>query len=284
MEENIMEIMVSIICNVFNHEMYIEDALKGFINQKTDFPFEVLIHDDASTDGSAKIIKKYEELYPEIIKPIYQTENQYSKGKGIIIPFQLPRAKGKYIAFCEGDDFWTDNYKLQKQFDILESHKEIDMCSHSAIIINAASGEKISDYITKASETILTVEEVILGGGGYVSTASLFFRKDILINEMNFRKILRLDYTLQIRGALKGGIYYLPDNMSVYRANVKNSWTDRMKKNYKGKCIHFKKVIKCLNSLNSETNKKYNKVIVKVLAKTYVKYFAFKFLSLIFRK
>ena len=85
--------------------------------QKTDFPFEILIHDDASTDGTADIIREYEAKYPDIIKPIYQTENQYSKGIKVSQVYQFPRAKGKYIALCEGDDYWTDPYKLQKQVD-----------------------------------------------------------------------------------------------------------------------------------------------------------------------
>ena len=108
-------IMVSVICNVFNHEAYIRDALEGFVSQKTNFPFEVLIHDDASTDKSADIIHEYEAKYPNLIKPIYQTQNQYSRGGGITRKFQIPRVKGKYIAMCEGDDYWTDENKLQKQ-------------------------------------------------------------------------------------------------------------------------------------------------------------------------
>ncbi|HHX61228.1 MAG TPA: glycosyltransferase [Epulopiscium sp.] len=104
--------LVSICCLAYNHEKFIRQALDGFIMQESNFPIEVLIHDDASTDDTANIIREYEKKYPEIIKPIYQTENQYSKGVGISVTYNFPRAKGKYIAMCEGDDYWTDPYYL----------------------------------------------------------------------------------------------------------------------------------------------------------------------------
>ena len=116
------DIKISIICNAFNHARYIRDTLDGFVMQKTDFKFEILIHDDASTDETADIIREYEAKYPDLIKPIYQKENQYSKDVWITDVFQLRRSKGKYIALCEGDDYWTDPDKLQKQYDALESH------------------------------------------------------------------------------------------------------------------------------------------------------------------
>ena len=128
------DIRVSVICNAYNHERYIEKALKGFVSQKTNFDYEILIHDDASTDGTAAIIRKYESLYPDIIKPIYQEKNQYSQKVAITDTIQIPRAQGDYIAFCEGDDYWIDEFKLQKQFDILEKHPNINICGHAAFI------------------------------------------------------------------------------------------------------------------------------------------------------
>ena len=104
------QIMVSIVCNAYNQELYIREALESFVAQKTNFKFEILVHDDASTDTTADIIREYESKYPDIIKPIYQTENQYSKNVSITA-LQHQRANGKYIAFCEGDDYWIDEYK-----------------------------------------------------------------------------------------------------------------------------------------------------------------------------
>ena len=117
--------LVSISCITYNHEPYIVQALNGFLMQKTSFPFEVLIHDDASTDRTADIIREYEKKFPKIIKPIYQKENQYSKGnRAILASFVYPRAKGKYIALCEGDDYWIDENKLQQQYEDLCSKKK----------------------------------------------------------------------------------------------------------------------------------------------------------------
>ena len=108
MNQSNIEPLVSICCLTYNHAPYIRDAIEGFLMQKTNFPVEILIHDDASTDGTADIIREYETRYPDIIKPIYQTENQYSKGVKISREYQFSRARGKYIALCEGDDYWTD--------------------------------------------------------------------------------------------------------------------------------------------------------------------------------
>lgn len=123
-----MDCKVSICCLTFNHAAYLEKCLQGFLMQQCNFTFEVLIHEDASTDETASILKKYEAQYPNIIKPIYQTENQFKKGISPTIRFNFPRCKGEYIAFCEGDDYWTDPYKLQKQVDFLDSHPEYSIC------------------------------------------------------------------------------------------------------------------------------------------------------------
>lgn len=123
------EIQVSIRCFAYNHERFIRQCLDGFVMQKTDFRFEAIVHDDASTDNTAAIIREYAEKYPDIIKPIYETENQYSKHDGSLTRIMNAHTRGKYIAMCEGDDYWTDPYKLQKQVDFLESHPDYVMCS-----------------------------------------------------------------------------------------------------------------------------------------------------------
>lgn len=116
--------LVSICCITYNHQSYLREAVDGFLMQETDFPFEIIIHDDASQDGTTDIVNTYAEHFPDIIKTIIQTENQYSKG-GLINPrFVFPKARGRYIALCEGDDYWTDKTKLQKQVDFLEKNPE----------------------------------------------------------------------------------------------------------------------------------------------------------------
>ena len=120
--------LVSVHCTTYNHEPYIAQALDGFLMQKTNFPFEVIVHDDASTDRTAEIIREYEARFPKIIKPIYETENQYSKRDGSLGRIMDAACKGKYIAFCEGDDYWTDENKLQMQVDFLEGNQEYGLC------------------------------------------------------------------------------------------------------------------------------------------------------------
>ena len=130
------DVLVSVICNTYNHEAYIRQCMEGFLAQKTSFRFEILVHDDASTDHTADIIREYEAKYPELIYPIYQIENQYSKGNPISPTIQFPRARGKYLAFCEGDDYWTDPFKLQKQVSFLETHSDYSSSVHNVLTID----------------------------------------------------------------------------------------------------------------------------------------------------
>lgn len=137
---------VSICCITYNHEKYIEDCLVGFLIQKTDFPYEILIHDDASTDRTADIIRRYEVAYPSIIKPVYQVENQYSKGNRPNQCFNFPRAKGEYIAFCEGDDYWTDPLKLQLQVEYLDAHTDVGLVHSGADTFFVETGQRVRWY------------------------------------------------------------------------------------------------------------------------------------------
>lgn len=258
------EIEVSVYCLAYNHEKYIRDALDGFVNQKTTFRYEVFVHDDASTDKTASIIREYEQKYPEIIKGIYQKENQYSQGVKILDKFIFPHIKGKYIAMCEGDDFWIDENKLQLQYDALEKHPECDMCAHRAKWFDCLKNRTTRVYPPIHEERILGVEEVIYGEGGFLPTASLFYRKNIRINPMDFQKIWSIDYSLQIRGALRGGIYYIPETMAFYRWNTEGSWTSRNSNSESQMTLHEKKKT-MLMELNKETSGRYKAVIDKRL-------------------
>lgn len=182
--------MVSICCITYNQEPYIRQCIEGFLMQKTTFPFEILIHDDASTDNTAHIIREYEHKYPDIIKPIYQTENQYSKRIDIIQTFQFPRSKGKYIAFCEGDDYWTNPYKLQKQVIFLESHQEYGMCYTDFNVLFQDSGE-IRYALMKNKPNIYPshyeLEEFVYKRG-YVAPPTWVFKRDLL-EQLDFNLI-----------------------------------------------------------------------------------------------
>ena len=133
--------LVSIACITYNQEKYIHQCLDGFVMQKTNFKIEVVIHDDASTDNTPSIIREYCNNYPDLFVPILQTQNKYKEGKGILVPYVYPKCRGKYIALCEGDDYWTDPYKLQKQVDFLEANPEYGMC-YTKVLQYCQSGGK----------------------------------------------------------------------------------------------------------------------------------------------
>ena len=123
--------LVSICCLTYNHAQFIRKCLDGFLMQETDFQIEILIHDDCSTDCTIEIIEEYTAKYPELIFPLYEEENQYSRGgAGKMDLYNYRRARGKYIAYCEGDDYWTNPLKLQKQVDFMEANPEYSVCFH----------------------------------------------------------------------------------------------------------------------------------------------------------
>lgn len=262
-----MDIKVSIICNTYNHEEYVKDALDGFIKQKTTFPFEVLIHDDASTDHTADIIREYEQNHPEIIKPIYQTTNQFSQGVKITRDIQIPRARGKYLAFCEGDDYWTDENKLQIQYDILESHPNIDMCAHAAHVVNTRTNEEHDWILNTKHDTIIPIKDIIEGGGGFLPTASLMYRKEIEVNAPEYRNYYGIDYTLQVSGGRRGGIYYICKVMSTYRMLTPGSWTVRLRQDSSKKIKHKKKINNTMRLIDKDTNYRYHSYFSKTILK-----------------
>ncbi len=215
------EALVSVICTAFNHGKYIRDTLEGFVMQKTDFKFEVLVHDDASTDNTADIIREYYEKYPDIIKPVIQTENQYSKGVLIIDDILYPLAKGEYLAFCEGDDFWTDENKLQRQIDFLKAHPEYVACVHNSTILDCTGKNKDELMVANNAEHDVNFEEVIFGMRNAYQTSSLVVKKQYVVELPDFYhtavKFGFGDFPLAIWFTIAGKVRFLPYNMSTYR-------------------------------------------------------------------
>lgn len=215
------QIIVSICCITYNHEPYIRDAIEGFLMQKTDFPFEILIHDDASTDGTADIIREYEAKYPDIIKPIYQTENQYSKGIKVSQVYQFPRAKGKYIALCEGDDYWTDPYKLQKQVDFLEANKECVLTCHRYKIFDHEKNLWYEDNLNKSfinNPNGFFFNYSLNSNLWLTKTLTMVFRKNALDEFLKYTGKSR-DTVLVYYLMKKGVGFCFNDIMGVYRLN-----------------------------------------------------------------
>ena len=252
--------IVSIQCITYNHENYIRDAIEGFLMQKTTFPVEILIHDDASNDSTSDIIRVYESRFPNLIKPIYQTENQYSKKRGLISKIQNDRSKGKYIAKCEGDDYWTDPLKLQKQVDFLENNSEYVACYHNAII-NYVDKKNKNHLYNKINESRnVSLEEII--NNWSVPTASIVMRKKVIDNLPDWRNnIYSGDYTLILLCLNIGKLYFINEVMSVYNVSLKGSSVSSQIKG--NSTIVFNEHIKLLKYFNEYTNEVYISIIKK---------------------
>lgn len=225
-QENRETPFVSICCLTYNHENFIQDALEGFLKQKTKFPFEIVIYDDASTDRTPDIIQEYARRCPEKIRPWLSEENQYSRG--VTNPsgaFNFPRARGKYIAMCEGDDYWTDSEKLQRQVDYLESHPGCSLCIHSARILTvdgSHSDRRIRPY--RRSRRISS-RQVIDKSCGYATASMVFPARLVKCLPSYYVDCPVGDIPLQLMAAAEGYCYYMNQDMSVYRVGVAASWT-----------------------------------------------------------
>jgi glycosyltransferase involved in cell wall biosynthesis len=216
--------VVSICCIAYNHEKFIEETLRGFLIQETDFPFEIVIHDDASSDRTADVIREYAEKYPKLFRAIYQTEKQYSKGnRPTMIVF--PLCIGKYIAVCEGDDYWRDPSKLSKQVEYLDAHEEVVISSHDAIIVDEF-GNKIQDSkLSDENKRDYSGKELMLGSA-WLLTLNWMIR-NIDIPEIPERRMVENgdDFLVSVLGSY-GGSHHHEDIMpSAYRLHQGGVWS-----------------------------------------------------------
>lgn len=213
------DILVSVNCITYNHAAYIRQCLDGFLMQKTNFRYEVLVHDDASTDGTADIIREYADRYPDIILPYYQTENQYSRGKGFVGgAINRRRARGKYIASCEGDDYWTDPMKLQKQVEYMEEHPDCTMCytgfrnvdengqeffrgNYESMMRNSRSGDLLP----------------MLLEGNFILTCTTMHRREVWQEPFFLNAPHHFDYVLFTAQSILGPLGYIPERTAAYR-------------------------------------------------------------------
>lgn len=209
--------LVSVCCLAYNHSAYIRQCLDSILGQKTQFDIEVIINDDASSDNTVEIVREYAEQYPDIIKPICQVENQFSKGVNML-NYVFSMAKGKYIAICECDDYWTDPYKLQKQVDILEEDSSYG-CVYTGYKTVDTNGDDF-DFPPSAHHLSRSFSGDIFSAliyGNFPQTLTVLFRRELL--EMPIDCCLGVDYSLFLKLALQKNFYFLQDKTGAYRIN-----------------------------------------------------------------
>lgn len=221
--------LLSICCITYNHENFIRQALDGCLMQQTNFPIEIIIHDDASTDNTANIIREYQEKHPHLIKTILQRENQYSAMGFGFISNVFKETQGKYIALCEGDDYWTDPLKLQKQVDLLEANPDYSLVAHPTQVLEVNTGEflegGIIGYISN-NETQSRDWSVLEWPTFRLPTASLVLRATVIRKYQEISPIYSSDMLIVYTAASVGKIRCFSEAMSVYRIHDGGMWSN----------------------------------------------------------
>lgn len=260
------EIIVSVCCITYNHEKYIQKALESFLAQKANFDIEIIVHDDCSSDNTVNILKRYQEKYPNKIKLILQHENQRSKGKGIFRELLVPTTVGKYVAFCEGDDFWDDPYKLKKQVDALEKNPECSFCAHLVQVVNE-KGTKLKKTIPNSSmkSGVINADQWrdYLKYDILVQTSSYMIRGDVArkysAENLDYLKNAPVgDLFYQVYSAECGNLYYINEAMSCYRSFSAGSWSSTTHFNNEKRLGHYRKIIETFEKYNRSTGYIYN--------------------------
>ncbi len=215
---------VNCILLVYNHEKYVAQAIESMVCQETNFPYNIIIHDDCSTDGSQDIIRHYEALYPDKILAIFEEENLHSKKDDSLCRTLAEFLSADYVACLEGDDFWCDPHKLQKQYDMMLAHPDASLIVHNTLTISAEDDSPIGCFNSHTEPYILPPEDV-LGCKWQIHTSSYFCTRDVYEAHLAFYMYFFGDFVLATIALAAGNIYYLPDFMSTYRWAVKTGVT-----------------------------------------------------------
>ncbi len=268
---------VSIICLTYNQEKYVRDCFEGFVMQQTDFPYEVLVYDDASTDGTPAIIREYAAMYPDIFKPTLYKKNNYSQGLGYVGLYTgIKEAQGKYVAYCEGDDYWTDSKKLQKQVGFLESHPDYEICAHETLVNTDGrlqngpflfSHSNVNLFLDRRNKTEYQFRDTLTGNIFHIS-ALMYRNYDILLPEW-IHEISACDMILFMLLAKEGKIHVLQDVMSVYR-NHADSLTSSGAE-YQTAIPFLQLSINVLLRMNDYWNRQFEHLIFPIIARYYVR-------------
>ena len=248
-------ILVSVSMITYNHEAFIAEAIEGVVMQKTTFPFELVIGEDCSTDNTRAICIEYQKKYPDIIRLRLPEKNQ-----GMMLNWinNIESGHGKYIALCDGDDYWTDPYKLQKQVDFMEVNPDFALCSHSVYTLMCGQ----LDENIEMERDVLTTEDIILKDWGLL-TASIFFRKEAHKTPDWYYTVKNGDFALQLIVSLSGKIKFLPEYMAVYRQHLGGMSSTLKPLNQTAWMVYL------LHQFNKYTDKTFKKSIVDRIKRMY---------------
>lgn len=257
---------VTIICLAYNHEKYIEQALDSMLFQKTTFKYKILVHDDCSSDMTQEILLQYKERYPDIVDLILEPYNRYSKGQSFTDSIKS-KIVGKYVALCEGDDFWIDESKLQVQYDFMESHAGYSLIVHSADVLDDRTGI-IKDHLRPANHNKdFSTSEIIEAAGWLWATNSMFFKAELYGSPEAYRGWGVGDYPTAIYLSTAGKVRYIDRRMSVYRSMSEGSWSSRIANDGRVKIQSLESRIAGISRFDSYTERRYSKSVEYVKGK-----------------
>ena len=250
--------LVSVIMLAYNHKEYIEKAINSVLSQETVFQYELLIGEDCSIDGTREIVFDYQKRYPEIIRVITSDKNVGMNENSVRA---IAAARGKYLAYCEGDDFWNSKDKLQKQVNVLESDQSITFCFHNVNFLYQGKSRPHKQFAWRFQDRYFSTKDVILGGGEFHKEVSAVMQRSVLENPpFWYSEAPVSDWATSLLSAFKGRLYYINEVMASYRSGVPQSWTEKMYNNptlYKEHLFKSMRVRKLADAYSDHKYKKY---------------------------
>lgn len=241
--------LVSVFMVTYNHEKYLSEAIESVLMQKTNFSYQLIIGEDCSSDGTREIVRRYAEEHPTLIKAIFNPQNL---GPGRNADTVFKECTGKYVAMCEGDDYWTDPHKLQKQVDFLEDNPDFAICFHNMQIVYEGNPHLNRISNTRQKE-ITTINN--LARGNYIHTASCIFRNNLYEIPDWFHQCPVGDYPLHLLNAQYGKIKFIDEIMGVYRVHKGGIWEN------KDSSYRVAKWIEMLEIIRYKFNKEINNIL-----------------------
>ena len=269
------EALVTVYCLVYNHAKYLRKCLDSLTGQETNFPYKVIVHDDCSSDGSQDIIEEYAEKYPDIIVKVLQTENQFAKG-GIVRRFVEPLVEGKYVAICEGDDYWSSPVKLQKQFDAMEANPQCGLCLHKVKEVNENEEETGIEYPLQTYPTGLLSKKDFFDSFNprMFQTTCYFMRADLwheyIKHPLDYAKVCDIgDVPYMLYFGSHALIYQINECMSCYRRGAASSWSSAHLANLDKIYKHQSSMVKTYRAFDKATKGEYHAFCMERISKHY---------------